>query len=246
MSLLKYVPTKEQSLGTHIMQGTVLAILLTGLSFAVGFAMGWVAVDLTWLLSLEAFAVFTSYLCTFLCVVERRVNYPIGAISNGAYSFLFFQFGLIASSIVTGLLTFYLLYGWFRWGADAAPRPVTHLDPKWIPAYLIGTLAAYGLILWVVTMAGGTLAITDSVILIGTLIAQLLLDNKKMETWGAWTVVNVFAIYTYATAGLPLAAFQYVFFLLNAFYGWYMWNRSKVAKDEPATQVQAPLVEVPA
>jgi nicotinamide riboside transporter PnuC len=61
-----------------------------------------------------------------------------------------------------------------------------------------------------------------------------------------WIVTNVFAIYTYFNAGLSLAGFQYIFFLLNAFYGWYMWHLSKRANaPEPAAAVVEPeLVEV--
>jgi nicotinamide mononucleotide transporter len=220
--LTNIVPRKEQTLGIHFVQGTVLAVLLTGLSFLVGVQFGWVT-DLN---LLEIFAVFTSYLSTFLCVVERRSNYPIGAISNAAYSYLFFQWGLYASSFVTGYLTIALAYGWFRWKSDKAPIPVRHVELKWIPAYVLTTAVFYGVAVFVVTSFGGTLAMTDSFILVGSILAQFLLDNKRIETWMVWAVVNVFAIYTYATAGLPLAAFQYVFFLANVFYGWVMWKRS--------------------
>lgn len=217
------LPSKQQSLTTHLVQGTILGVVLTGLSFFVGFEMGWVAETSL----LEVFAVFTSYVCTFLCVVERRANYPIGAISNAAYCLLFYQFGLYASAATTGYLTFALAYGWFRWKSDQKAIPVRHVELKWIPAYVLATAAFYGLALLLVTAIGGTLAATDTVILIGTMLAQFLLDNKRIETWAVWTVVNVFAIYTYSTTGLALAAFQYIFFLVNAFYGWYMWNKSK-------------------
>lgn len=228
MSFMKYVPTREQSAKTHLVQAAVIGVFLTGLSYVVGSAMGWVS-EINWL---EVAAVFGSYMATFLCVVERRANYPIGAIANAAYALLFFQWELYASSITTGFLTFYLAYGWVRWKSDENTRPVTRLQLKWVPAYIASTAAFYFLVVWVVSLAGGTLAATDSVILIGTMIAQLLLDNKKIETWAVWIVVNIFAIYTYSQAGLALAAFQYVFFLANAFYGWAMWNKSKKADEE--------------
>ena len=192
---------------------------------------------------LEVFAVFTSYVCTFLCVMERRANYPIGAISNAAYAFLFFQFGLYASSITTAYLTFALAYGWFRWKSDSVSRPVSRVELKWVPAYVLATGAFYGIALWLVTAAGGTLALTDTVILIGTMLAQFLLDNKKIENWIVWMVVNVFAIYTYSTAGLALAAFQYVFFLANTFYGLYMWRRSGLAAKTQTVEAPQTLRE---
>ena len=235
MSLSITMPHKGQDLKVHLIQGTVLGVFLTALSFVVGLQAGWLAA-INWL---EVFAVFTSYVCTFLCVVERRANYPIGAISNAAYALLFFQFGLYASAATTAYLTFALAYGWFRWKSDDEAIPVRHLELKWLPAYILATGAFYGLALLLVTAVGGTLALTDTVILIGTMLAQFLLDNKRIETWAVWIVVNVFAIYTYSTAGLALAAFQYVFFLLNAFYGAYLWKKSMDDSVNTSTDVIA-------
>lgn len=216
------IPARSQGTATNVAQGVVVGIILTALSYIVGLQAGWLeSVNL-----LEVFAVFTSYVCTFLCVMERRVNYPIGAISNAAYAFLFFQFGLLASSITTAYLTIALVYGWFRWKSDSETRPVRKVEAKWIPVYVLTTLAFYGGVLWLVNIAGGTLAATDTVILIGTMLAQFLLDNKIRSTWVIWAIVNVFAIYTYSTAGLALVAFQYLFFLANTGLGWYYWNKS--------------------
>lgn len=233
MSFTTLMPNKAQGLTTHLTQGVILGVFLTALSYFVGLQFNWLDA-VNWL---EVFAVFTSYVCTFLCVVERRANYPIGAISNAAYCLLFFQWGLYASAATTGYLTFALAYGWFRWKSDEKAIPVRHLELKWVPAYVLATAAFYALALLLVTSIGGTLALTDTVILIGTMLAQFLLDNKRIETWAVWIVVNVFAIYTYSTAGLALAAFQYVFFLANAFYGWYMWNKSKKGAIQPAAVV---------
>ena len=228
MSLSKYAPSKEQSLSTHLIQGTVLGVVLTAASYLLGLQFGWIdAVSY-----IEAFAVFTSYLCTFLCVVERRINYPIGAISNAAYCVLFAQFGLVGSSFVTGYLTFSLVYGWFRWNSDTATRPVTHLRMDWwIPAYVGIAAVAFIGSLFLYPAFGQPVVWTDAVVLVGSVIAQLMLDNKKLENWAVWIVVNIFAIYTYINAGLALAAFQYVFFLANAFYGYYMWKKSMTVSD---------------
>lgn len=218
----------------NVIESFVIAVILTGASYIIALQAGWVdSVNY-----LEAFAVFTSYSCTYLCVKERRINYPIGAISTLAYCILFYQQGLFASALLNAYLTPSLLYGWFRWRSDANARPVTHVAWSWVPVYIGATglayLGAYGLS----TALGGSLALTDAMILIGSILAQFLLDNKKIETWVVWLVVNGFAIYTYANAGLALAALQYVAFALNSFYGYYTWNKSKRAA--------APVVASPA
>lgn len=220
-----------------VVQSILVAIVLTGISYGVGFAFGWID-QISWL---ETFAVFTSYACTYLCVKEKRINYPIGAISSAAYCVLFFQQDLLASTAINALLVGSLVYGWFRWRSDANARPVTHLQPKWGIVYLLATAAVYGLVVLTVSLLGGQLATWDAVILVGTILAQLLLDNKKIETWFVWVIVNVAAIYVYFTAGLTLAGFQYIFFLANTVYGFVEWRKSmnKVVTPAQATSAES-------
>ena len=231
------VPRREQGVGTNVFQGVILGIALTVLSYGVGLGMGWIAS----LSLLEAFAVFTSYACTFLCVMERRVNYPIGAISTAAYCVLFYQYGLVASMAINAFLAVYLVYGWIRWESDEDTRPITRMSIKdWMLTLAVAG-AGYLVIVGLATAFGGTLAWTDSFIFAGTILAQFMMDNKKLESWAIWALVNVFAIYTYGAAGLTLVAFQYIFFLANTAYGHWTWKRAKPVVTQPAA---APVMEV--
>lgn len=205
-------------------ESIVVGILLTGLSYLTGILFNWITFEsLNWL---EVFAVFTSYSCTYLCVKERRINYPVGVLSTAAYALLFFQSGLVASAILNIYLVPTLVYGWFRWRKDTNTRPVMHVAPRMIAVYLAVSLVGYAGAVAIGQLLSGVLTWTDSIILAGTILAQFLLDNKKLETWIVWAIVNVFAIYTYTSSGLPLVAFQYVFFLANTAYGYISWKRS--------------------
>lgn len=200
----------------------IIALTLTALSYGVGLGFGWITA-VNWL---EVFAVFTSYASTYLCVVQKRLNYVFGAISSAAYFYLFFQAGLIASMVLNAGLAPWLIYGFFRWRNDANTRPVTHLQLKWSPIYLLGAGAFYLAVFFTVQALGGTLAPIDSIILVATVVAQILLDNKKIENWFVWIVVNLAAIYVYFTSGLFLVGFQYIFFLFNTILGYYSWRKS--------------------
>ncbi len=242
MSILNLV--KRGTSKENLIQGTVIGVILTVLSYLVGVNAGWIeSVNY-----LEAFAVFTSYVCTFLCVKERRINYPIGAISTAAYVVLFFKAGLVASAVVNIYLTPLLIYGYFRWRADEVARPVENVKLKMVPVYLAFAGAFLGGALWLTLAVGAPVVLTDSAILFGTILAQSLMDNKKLQNWPVWLIVNIFAIYTYAKAGLALVAFQYVFFFLNTAYGYYAWNRSfneqSVCVDDRAPAYEGALAAV--
>lgn len=225
-----FVPSREQGTTINMLQGIVLGVILTALSYWLGIHMGWISsIDY-----LEVFAVFTSYVCTFLCVVERRINYPIGAVSTAAYCILFFKAALFSSMAINGFLTVYLIYGWYRWKSDAVTLPVTRMNKwSWVGTVVV-TVIGYVIVAWLAATFGGALVWTDAFILIGTIAAQFMMDNKKIENWAVWFIVDVFGIYTYYHAGLTLAGFQYIFFLLNTVYGYYMWrkNESRTSVDE--------------
>ncbi|QQS22111.1 nicotinamide mononucleotide transporter [Candidatus Saccharibacteria bacterium] len=216
-------------------ESLLVGVVLTTLSYCVAIAAQWIT-NLNWL---EVFAVFTSYASTYLCVKERRANYPIGAVSTAAYAVLFLQSGLLSSAILNAYLTPTLIYGWIRWRKDIDTRRVSHVQLRWIPVYLLVSLLGYTGAALISQRLGGAMAWTDAMVLAATILAQFLLDNKKLENWIVWAVVNVFAIYTYATTGLPLVALQYVLFLANTVYGYVVWHRSKQmsdALDAPTTK----------
>lgn len=204
----------------------ILGIVLTALSFATGIYFGWIAIaTLNWL---EVFAVATSYACTYLCVVESRWNYPIGIITTIAYSILFFQWGLPAVGVFNLYLVGSLIYGWFRWGPDGQSRPVTNVSINDIIPYT-GLGVIIGALMYVILLTfGAPVVYLDIAVAAISGVAQFLLDNKKLQTWHVWAIVNIFSIVLYFNAGLYLVAFQYVFFLFNTIYGMISWKKSMV------------------
>jgi nicotinamide mononucleotide transporter len=217
-------------LNRDVVDSLWIATVLTGGSYLLAAALGWI----TTVSALEAFAVFTSYSCTWLCVRQRRFNYPIGAMSTAAYCVLFWQQGLVASAALNAYLTPALLYGWIRWRADADTRPVGHLEARWLPVYVALAAVAYIGAVAIAASLGGTFAAADSVILVGTLLAQFLLDNKKVETWIVWFAVDVVAIWLYLTSGLAIAGLQYVLFLVTAVLGFRQWGLAMRSRAVPS------------
>ena len=216
------LPQVRKGPARNIIESFIIGIVLTAISYMVGFAFGWIDT----VSPLEAFAVLTSYSSTYLCVKERRFNYVMGVISTLAYCLLFIQADLVSSAVLNGYLALSLAYGYYRWKSDANTRPVEHVKLTMVPIYALATAAAYLVGIWIALSLGGSFVWADAMILVMTIFAQFLLDNKKIETWIFWAVVNVFAIYVYFTSGLFIVGVQYIFFLANTLYGWYEWNKS--------------------
>lgn len=215
----------------YILESVILAVLLTVLSYGVGLWMGWI-IALNWL---EVFAVFTSYSCTWLCTRQSRWNYPIGVITTAAYSLLFYQWGMLALAIFNLYLVFSLIYGWFRWGSDDNTRPVTRIPLKWYTGYGAIGLVILGLFLLANMLfnPAGLAALNpiDVGLAVASGIAQLMLDNKKLENWTLWALIDIVSIPFFLHSGLTLVAFQYIFFLGNTIIGHIQWKKTMVTAN---------------
>lgn len=210
----------------NITESMILAVVLTAFSYAVGLYMGWIE-TLNWL---EVFAVATSYSCTWLCTRQSRWNYPIGIITTAAYSVLFYQWDMLALALFNLYLVFSLIYGWFRWGSDDNTRPVSRIPLKWYAGYGVVGLMILGLFLlanMLFNPAGLTaLNPIDVGLAVASGVAQLMLDNKKLENWTLWAVINIVSIPFFLHSGLTLVAFQYIFFLANTVIAHTQWKKT--------------------
>ena len=206
------------------LQSSVVAVVLSVLSFASGVALGWIdPANINWI---EVLAVTTSYACTWLTYHQKRWSYIVGMVTTALFVVVFLQAGLIASAILNVYLVPTVLFGFFRWGKDSNPKLVQTFDWKWAPLYVLVVAAFYFGAVWITEAFGGSMAPFDAAILIGTILAQFLLDNKVIGTWFVWMVVNIISIYVYFRSGLFFAGVQYILFLIGAAYGYVTWKKS--------------------
>lgn len=200
----------------------VCGLIATAISYETALFFGWIPrVN-----PLEAFSVFTSYWCTFLCVFQSRWNYPIGAISVAALCLLFYQSNLLSSMALQVYLFPTLLYGWFRWKPDADTRPVTFIEAKWWPVYIVLTAGVGLACMEANNYFGGTNAAWDTSILVLSILAQFMLDNKKIENWILWIAVDIISVFVYWNEDLKILSIQMGFFILNAIWALYLWWKS--------------------
>jgi len=228
--------------------GILIASVLTAVSYVAGIYFQWID-KLNWL---EIFSVCTSYWCTYLCVFQSRFNYPIGAVSVIALGALFYQQSLFGSAALQVYLLPWLIYGWFRWGPDDATLPISpiiwgfsspsewfsrinifnfsQLKNNWnllVGDYTVLLVVAYSLIFFTSKTIDGNAVALDSFLFAGSVVAQLMLDNKKMANWWIWIAVDIVSVYEYWGQGLKVLAIQMAIFILNALWGLYEWNKSK-------------------
>lgn len=175
---------------------------------------------------IETLAVFTSFACVWLVNKQIRFNYFIGIVSTALLAYVFWEANLLGSMALNLYLVPTLIYGWFVWGKDTHTKPVEHVKLRFIPIYTIVTLATYGGALLIITALGGTMGVLDSWLLVGSILAQYLLDRKKIDAWTVYILINIVSVYVYFNNGLYLVAAQFAIFLINAIYAYFLWRKS--------------------
>lgn len=183
---------------------------------------------------LEVLAVAVTYASVWLSIERSRITYPVGILGVVLYSILMWQWGLYALSLFNIYLVASLTYGYYRWGPDGKESlPITNVESKasWMNYGLFGfglVVLLYGIINTMkhFGMEIGSIQATDIIAASLSGVAQLLMDNKKKQTFYVWGAVNVFSIYVYVGSEGYLAAIQYSFLLLNVLYGIHVWNKA--------------------
>ena len=111
-------------------------------------------------------------------------------------------------------------------GPLSADLPITRVAPSTALAFAgLAALAAagYGSLLHGFTDAANPFI--DSTVLALSILAQLLMVARKIETWPVWFVVDCIAVPLYASKGLWVTAAVYAFFLVLVVMGWMRWSK---------------------
>lgn len=151
-----------------------------------------------------------------------------GIVGCALFAVLFYQSRLYADVALQGFFIAASLWGWWQWlrGNRGGPLRVSHAGLRvfaWaVPVGVAATLG-YGGLLHRFTDAYAPFV--DSAVLSFSVIAQLLLIQRRVETWPLWLLVNTVAVPLYASRGLYLTSALYAAYWINAIVSWRWWRR---------------------
>jgi nicotinamide mononucleotide transporter len=162
----------------------------------------------------------------------------LGVLGCSMFAALFYSVNLYADVALQLFFIVTCVIGWLRWlrGAGGAPLPISRARLgalAWMAGIGLAATAAYGLMLQAYTNAYAPFI--DSSVLMFSIVAQLLLMGRRLETWPFWLLVNTVSVPLYASRGLYLTAVLYAAYWLNALVSWFFWRRQM--RDQEATAV---------
>ncbi len=165
-----------------------------------------------------------------------------GILGCALFGWLFFTNQLYADVTLQVFFVITSALGWWHWlhhRGTRAERPITRTTTAelavTIPCGAFATLG-YGWLLHRFTDAYAPFV--DSAILSLSVMAQLLLMRRKMETWVFWFATNTLAVGVYTSRGLWITAVFYALFWINSPIGFLRWRReSRSASLHPLPAV---------
>jgi len=182
---------------------------------------------------LEISANVMTALAIFLAGRNNVHTWWIGIIGVTLFGFLFFDAKLYADVTLQGFFVLTGLIGWYQWsgGKEKKLLPITRTKSTTLVMAIIGGIivgAAYATLLHKFTDAYSPG--WDTALLVGSVIGQILLMNRKIENWGFWLIVNTIAVPLFISRGLYLTSILYAAYWIHAIIAYRKWASEMAAQ----------------
>ncbi len=178
-------------------------------------------------------------LCVVLVAKGKINNYYFGIIQTATYAYISYGYGLYGEAMLNAAFYFPLQFiGIYFWkknqigegtiGEDVAVKRLNKKQWVWLSIITVASSALYAELLHLI---GGQQVRLDSVAVVVSIIAQILMVKRFAEQWALWILVNVLSIALWAITLLKTGGNDYnmlvmwTAFLINSIYGYINWIR---------------------
>lgn len=183
----------------------------------------------------EFIATIFGLLCVYWASKENILTWPAGIVNEVFLFVVFYQVHLYANMFLQVVFFATTLYGWYEWRKPKEETTVTRLTRRgvWITIaiVLLGTI--------ITTYVNSNIhtylpqyfpeptayPLLDSLIMVMSIVASVLLAQKKIESWILWVGIDVLSVVLYEMQGIYFIALQYVVLLAMASGGLYNWSK---------------------
>ncbi|MDO8332041.1 MAG: nicotinamide riboside transporter PnuC [Fluviicoccus sp.] len=178
----------------------------------------------------------TGLWCVWLTLRKSIWNFPVGIANCTLLLWLFWESRLFADAGLQIMFIVLGALGWHQWlqGKTGPELPVGTLSQReWRNTAIITGLLILSLFS-VLTVAKGSIPVFDALITALSLVAQWLLNRRKLENWIFWIGVDLISVPVYAYKQLYLIAGLYAVFLLLCVRGYRSWKHDLDVSKESA------------
>jgi nicotinamide mononucleotide transporter len=176
---------------------------------------------------LELAANAVNAISILLAMLNSVHTWWLGIVGCTLFGWLFFDAQLYADVTLQAFFIGTSVVGWRAWlhGNEGHELPISRSSQRTIAisACIAAAVAVgYGSLLHGLTDAYAPYL--DSIVLAFSVLAQLLLMRRRVETWWCWLIVNTVAVPLFASRGLYVTALLYAAFWINACVALIRWR----------------------
>ena len=182
----------------------------------------------------EALGFSTGVLGVWMTARANVWNFPVGIANSAFYVGVFFRQGYNADGGLSVLYVLLGVHGWYLWlhgGDRKAELPVTHADRRDLLQALAFLAVGLPLLLVYTTWLNGAAPFMDALLTALSLVAQVLLNRKRLENWLVWIAADAMYVplFLYKKPPLLPTAILYALYLALAILGYLHWRKEVVS-----------------
>lgn len=183
----------------------------------------------------ELIGTIFGFISVYLATKTNILTWVIGMINEIFLFILFFQVQLYADMLLQVFFFVVSIYGWYNWKLKPKENYITKIQLKskiWLfLAIVVGTTVLGFLISNIHVYLPQYFKIeasypyADSLVMVLSIFATVLLAQKKIETWYLWVVVNIVCVFLFYKRDIAFLALEYIVFLGLATSGFLNWKK---------------------
>jgi nicotinamide mononucleotide transporter len=179
--------------------------------------------------ALEWIAVLSGVAYVILAAKESIWCWPVSLTGVTIYIFLCFQANLYSEMMLQIFYFAMAFYGWSQWlrrekkldSNSIVSRKITQHASGITAVVVITLITGYSL----KTYTDAALPYLDAFTSVASIYATYLVAKKVLENWLYWIVIDLVSVYIYANRQMAMTALLYLFFVVIAVYGYYIWQK---------------------
>ena len=188
----------------------------------------------------------TGMICVVLVAKGKISNYYFGIVQSATYAYISYTYGLFGEAMLNGLCYFPLQFvGLYLWNKNKTTTSTKGEDvsikrlnnKQWIQLSGIIVLSSV-IYAYFLHSIGGQQVRIDSVAVVLSIVAQILMIKRFAEQWVLWILVNILSIVLWAITLITTDGndwnmlVMWSAFLLNSIYGYINWIKMSKKQKE--------------
>lgn len=204
--------------------------------------MNWIDINYTFvtiagypLSYVEFVGTIAGLLCVWLAAKAHIWTWPIGLVNVACFFAIFYQIQLYSDMFLQAYFFVVSIYGWINWHRQRQADKIsvtfiTNRQRMKLVFIIVASTALVGLgiqnlhlLLPAIFQQPASYPYLDTFVAILSVIATILMAQRKIENWALWILVDVISVGLYAQKQVLFIALEYAILLGLATWGLFNW-----------------------